>query len=395
MPPKILALVLLTLGLAMTLAAGLIAWGGINRWLAVGHLDAAGAKALAGDLSGARSAGREAMALIPGEAVAVLAAADLGIAENAVGLLQAARTATPSERAALAAAAGVALGKPAEGIATDPADQTLLQAIAAKSPAAVKLDPDHVPHLVVLTAWAASRLSAAWAQSRRSDIYEAASGLLTLAPRHPQAAELRLLIAALGPAEPSQPKLIAIAAEITDVSRRAALGKHLLALAPERTALALLIPGAVDPAAGEAAALAAAVANAKRAPASISETLVIRSLQAGRFDLADELIAAVDGKRQADLATLPGLLNGEAFVTDQARVSQPIISAQTLSFHLTNLSGALPTKAIIVNIGDSEVPSDQIRRLGTLIAVPLRVSGARDIRISYDGTVVYAANLTL
>ena len=395
MPPKILALVLLTLGLFMTLAAGLIAWGGINRWLAVGHLDTAGAMALAGDLSGARRAGREAMALIPGEAVAVLAAADLNLAENAAGLLQAARNATPAERAALAAAAGVALGKPAEGIDTEPADLALLQAIAAKSPAAVKLDPDHPPHQVVLTAWTASRLSAAWAQSKRSDIYEAASGLLTLAPRHPQAAELRLLIAALGPIEPNQAKLIAIAAEITDASRRATLGKQLLALAPERSSLTMLIPGAVDPAAGESAALAAAIANAKRTPATISEALVIRCLQAGKFDLADALIAAADGKHQTDLAKLPGLLNGEAFTTDATRISTPLSSNQTLSFHLTNLTGALPTKSITVKIGDTEVPNEQIRRLGTLIAVPLRVAGARDISISYDGKVVYAANLTL
>ena len=395
MPPKTLALVLLSLGLAMTVAAGLVAWGGINRWLAVGHLQSAGAKALAGDLSGARRAGREAMALIPGEAVAVLAAADLGIAENASGLLQAARHATPAERSALAAAAGVALGKPAEGIDTDPADLALLQAIAAKSPAAVKLDPDHTPHQVVLAAWTASRLSAAWAQGRRSDIYEAASGLLTLVPRHPQAAELRLLLAALGPAEPTKAKLIAIAAEITDVSRRATLGRQLRALAPERTMLAMLVPGAVDPADGESAVLAAAVAEAKRAPATISEVLVIRCLQAGKLDLADALIAAAVGKRQTELATLPGLLTGEAFVADNARVSPPVSSNQTLSFHLTNLAGALPTKPIAVTIGGSTLPNELIRRQGTLVSVPLHMSGPQDVSISYDGKLVYAANLTL
>ena len=394
MSPKILALVLLTLGLVMTLTAGLIVWGGINRWLAVGHLHESAAKALAGDFSGARSAGREAMALIPGEAVAVLAAADLSLAENAIGLLQAARTATPLERAALAAAAGVALGRPAEGIDTDPADLALLQAIATKSPAALKRDPDHPPHQVVLAAWTASRLSAAWAQGKRSDIYEAASGLLTLAPRHPQAAELRLLLAALGPAEPHQAQLSAIAAEITDVARRATLGKHLLALAPERPSLAMLIPGALDPAAGDAA-LAAAVSSAQRAPATISEALVIRCLQAGKFDLVDALIAAADSTRQTDLATLPGLLTGEAFTSDKARISPPLSSNQTLSFHLTNRAGALPTKAITVKIGATEVPSAQIRRFGTLIAVPLRVAGAQDLSISYDGNVVYAANLRL
>jgi hypothetical protein len=248
---------------------------------------------------------------------------------------------------------------------------------------------------VVLVAWTASRLAAAWAQSRRSDVYEAASGLLTLAPRQPQAAELRLLIAALGPTEPDQAKLLASASEITDSARRAALGTQLLALAPERTWLTKLIPGAVDPAAGESAILAAAVADAKRTPAGISEILVIRCLQAGQFELADALIAAADGKRQADLASLPGLLNGKAFAADAPRVSTPRSSNQTLSFHLTNLAGALPTKVIAVQIGISTVPSEQIRRLGTLVAVPLSVSGAQDVNISYDGKLIYAAKLTL
>lgn len=157
----------------------------------------------------------------------------------------------------------------------------------------------------------------------------------------------------------------------------------------------MLIPGAVDPAAGEAAALAAAVATAKSTPATISAALVIRCLQAGKPDLADALIAAADSTRQTELAKLPGLLNGEAFAGDAARVSPPISSNQTLTFHLTNLVGALPTKAITIKIGDLTVPNEQIRRLGTLIAVPLRVSGAHDISISYDGTVIYAANLTL
>ena len=48
-----------------------------------------------------------------------------------------------------------------------------------------------------------------------------------------------------------------------------------------------------------------------------------------------------------------------------------------------------------MKIGATEVPSAQIRRFGTLIAVPLRVAGAQDLSISYDGNVVYAANLRL
>lgn len=395
-PPKLLALVLGVIGLALIASAALIAWGGFDRWLAAGHLRTAVGRSLAGDRDGARSAGRQAFEILPREPAAALAAVDLGVAANADSLLRLAQTASPNDRAAIAAAVGVALGRPPEGLDPDASDLALLQAIAAKSPGPAKLDKERPPHLAVLAAWNASRLAAAWTARSRTDVYEAASALLTIAPGHPQAGELRLVVAALAPEEPAKGKLIAAAAGVADVDRRGKLGSHLVAMAPERTSLRMLLPGGGDPAAGAAAVLQRQVASAKANPNGINEGLVIACLQAGKGELADELMAAMpDGARKTELNRLPDLLDGHAFANDLARATPPVVVGDTLAFHLSNNAGALPTKVITVRIGTVQVPATQIQRVGTLVSVPIKNHGSQDVDIGYDGKSVFAANLSL
>lgn len=393
---KVLASAFFAVGGALLIATGVVVWGGYNRWLAADHLRTAIGKGMAGDRDGARAAGRRAYEILPGEPAAALAAVDLGVAANADGLMAIARNASANDRAAIAAAIGVALGRPPEGLDPDASDLALLQAIAAKSPGPAKLDKDHPPHLAVLGAWHASRLSAAWAARSRSDVFESAGALLTIAPRHPQAGELRLLCAALAPDEPAKGKLIAAAAGVEDVDRRVKLGSHLVAMAPERTALRMLLPGAGDPAAGAAAALQRVVASAKANPTGINEGVVIACLQAGKADLADEVMAAMpDTAKRAELSRLPDLLDGGAFANDLPRATPPVVSGDTLAFHLSNNAGALPTKTITVKIGATTVPADQIRRIGTLVSVPIKNRGSQDVDIRYDGKPVFAANLSL
>jgi hypothetical protein len=95
------------------------------------------------------------------------------------------------------------------------------------------------------------------------------------------------------------------------------------------------------------------------------------------------------------LSKLQGLVTGGDFTADPAQISPPIAAGEDLTFHLSNRAGALPTGRITVTIGQTEIPSDQVRRQGTLICVPLRVRGRQDLRITYDGAVVFAANLGL
>ncbi len=394
MNPKILALMLYAVAASLVVTAGLLTWSGIDRWRANSALVEAQDRALAGDASGARAAARTAADLLPREPVAVLAAADLQTATNVEVLVSIARGADADGKAALAAGAGVALGKPPEGLEPNASDLALLQAIAARSPGPVKLNKDAPPHQAVLGNWAAMRLSAALAAKRPTDLYEAASALLTLVPHHPQAAELRLLTAALAP-DVTTAQLIAAAAAITDIERRNRLGQHLVAMVPERTNLRILLPGGGDATAGEAETIRKLVTSAKLNPASINEGLVIRCLQAGKADAADELIAAMSGPRQAELTKLGDLLDGASFSAAPARISQWAVINSTLAFHLSNAAGAIPTKKIGIRVGRIDIPADQIRRLGTLVMVPLKVSGEQDVTVTYDGKPVFAAKLIL
>lgn len=395
MNPKILAIILLAAAGVLFLTAGMLTWGGIDRWRAHGALVEAQDRALAGDAAGARASARTAVDILPSEPAAVLAAADLLTITNVDALAAVARGADATGKAALAAGAGIALGKPPEGMDPNASDLALLQAMAARSAGPVKLSKDAPPHLAVLTSWAAMRLSAALAAKSPTDLYEAASALLTLAPRHPQTAELRLLVAALAP-EVTTAQLIAAAAAISDIERRNRLGQHLVAMMPERTSLRILLPGGGDAAAGEAEAVRKLVTAAKLNPASINEGLIIRCLQAGKADAADELVTALPaGPRQADMNKLGDLLDGGSFATSPAHISHWSSIDSTLTFHLSNAAGAIPTRKIGIRVGTIDIPADQIRRLGTLVVVPLKVSGEQDITVTYDGKPVFAAKLTL
>ncbi len=393
MNPKILALTLLAVGAALLVTAGLLTWSGVNRWRAYGALVAAQDQAMAGNASGARAAARNAVELLPSEPAAVLAAAVLN-PDNVNVLLAASRNASADGKDALAAAAGLAMGKPAEGFTPNASDLALLQAIAARASGPVKLSKDTPPHLAVLTTWAAMRLSAALAAQRPTDLYEAASALQTLVPKHPQAAELRLIIAATAP-DSTTAQLIASAAAISDIERRNRLGQHLVAMLPERTALRILLPGGGNAATGEAETIKRLATTAKLKPSSINEGLIIRCLQAGKADVADELVAVMSGPRQSDFAKFGDLLNGASFATAPARISHWTSINSVLAFHLSNAAGAIPTKKITVRIGTWEVPPDLLRRQGTLMTVPLKTVGEQDVTVTYDGKPVFAAKITL
>lgn len=394
MNPKIFAGMLFASGAILLLIAGLLTWSGINQWRAHNALIEAQDKAFAGNASGARASARLAADLLPSEPAAVLAAADLQTSSNVEALIFCARNADANGKAALAAGAGIALGKPPEGLEPNASDLALLQAIAARAYGPIKLNKDAPPHLAVLANWAAMRLSAALAAQSPTDLYEAASALQTLAPRHPQAAELRLLIAAVAP-DSTTAQIIAAAAGITDIERRNRLGQHLVAMLPERTALRILLPGGGDAHVSEAETIRKLATAAKLNPTSINEGLIIRCLQAGKADTADELVAAMAEPRKSEFAQFNELLSGASMTTFPAQISQWSALNSLLAFHLSNAAGALPTKKIVIRIGNYEVPPDLIRRQGTLISVPLKVTGEQDVTVMYDGKPIFAAKIPL
>jgi hypothetical protein len=396
LPTKPVAFGLLACGLGCLIASGLIAWGGLNTWLARGYLTTANGRAANGDSAGARAAARDAMEVMPRAPAAVVAAADLSTPANAETLLALMPGASADERATLAAAAALASGKAPDGGDANASDTALLVAIASKAPGPVTLSKDAPPHRAVLATWTATRLSAAFAAKRPDDVWQAASVLLTLAPKHPQAPELSVICAGLAPSCVAKSALIAAVAAISDRERSERLGVALLTLRPERNELRVLLPGGItDPATEAANALARAVAILKAKPATIHEGAIIRCLQADKPDLADELIAAAPATAQATFSTMTGLLDGDSFAAAPAQVSPPVVVANQLSFQLSNALGALPTKKISIRIGTTEVPSDAIVRFGTLITLPLKINGSQDVTISYDGKPVFAANLSL
>lgn len=392
---KPLGIVLLVIGLGCLTVGGLIAWGGVNKWLAHRYLTTANDQAGAGDIRSARESARDAMALMPMAPAAVLAAADLSTPANAEALLSLMRGASPNDRATLAAAAGLANGKAPEGGEANASDNALLVAIGVKSPGPVVLSKDTPPHRAVLAAWAASRLSAAFAAKQPDDVWQAACMLLMLVPKHEQAPELLVISAGLAPTGVNKPALIAAIAAITDRERCQRLGVGLLTMRPERNELRLLMPGNSDPAIESANALARLVAILKATPEQINEGAVIRCLQAGKMDLADELTAAAPAAKQPPLTRMSDLLNGGDFARSAPQISTPMIIAGQLSFHLSTANGALPTAKITVRIGTTDVPNEAIRRIGTLITVSLKVNGPQPVTVTYDGKPVYAANVSL
>ncbi len=396
LPAKPLALTMLVCGLGGIIVSGLIVWGGINTWLASGYLANANAKAASGDSVGARADARDALALTPRAAAAVLAAADLATPANAETLLALMHEASANDRATLAAAAALVTGKIPDGSDINSSDRSLLLAIKLKAPGPVTLSKDAPPHRAVLATWATTRLAAAFAAKQADDVWQAASMLLTLAPKHPQAPELLVITAGLAPAGAAKAALIAAIVAIPDRERCERLGVALLSLRPERSELRLLLPGGVsDPATEAANALARLVATLKAKPATIHEGALIRCLQAGKTDLADELTSVAPPATKPSLVAMGDLLDGGGFASAAAQISSPVVIANQLSFHLSNALGALPTKTIAVRIDTTDLPTDAIRRLGTLITVPLKVNGPHAVTISYDGKPVFAANLSL
>jgi hypothetical protein len=252
----------------------------------------------------------------------------------------------------------------------------------------VTLDRDHPPHLAVLAAWGVSRLQAAWQAGSRSDVVAAASLLLTVAPHHPQAAELQVLVAALGPNAPTKGAFITLASAIPDTARRQALGQRLIALAPERTIIQILNAGATHDD-GSDPQLSGLVAAALAQPETIREGLVIRCLQAGNPGLAERLANA----KPAMAALLAPLSDKPWPASSGIRITTPQVMGDQIAFHFSNAAGALPRTTPQVSIGKVPVAPNDIRRIGTLILVPWRSFGAQVIIVRYQDKDIFAAEV--
>lgn len=201
---------MLAVGLALMLAAGLLAWGSLQRWLAVVETREAFGQLRRDRVGDARKLAAQAAARVPDEPAPALLAADPTDAAALDRLVAiAARHPALADRQAVFAAIGLmrlAAGKPAEVDLAGTGDGRLLAAIAAANaghdPGKLALSAEEAPpHLSVLRAAHTVLLRRAWQAGKVSEARAHAGALLLLRPQAAEAPAMHFLVAASSPAK--------------------------------------------------------------------------------------------------------------------------------------------------------------------------------------------------
>lgn len=205
---NLLGFAMLGAGAVIMLVAALIAWGGVQRWIAVGETREAFDQLRRGNLTGARKLAAAAAARVPDEPTPALLAADPADGAALDRLVWvAARSQRLADRQAVFAAIGLmrlAAGKPADVELAGTADGRLLEAIAAanagRDPGRPKAeDGEAPPHLQVLRAAHTVLLRRSWQAGKISETRANAGALLLLQPKGRDAPALLFLLAASSP----------------------------------------------------------------------------------------------------------------------------------------------------------------------------------------------------
>jgi hypothetical protein len=195
-------------GLVVMLIAGLLAWGSLQRWLAVVETREAFAQLRRERVGDARKLAARAAERVPEEPAPALLAVDPTDAAALDRLVTiAARCPSAADRQTVLAAVGLmrlATGKPADVELEGTADGRLLAAIAAANSgrAPGRLEPvagEAPPHLSVQRAAHTVLLRRAWQAGRVSEALAHAGALLLLRPYAAEAPAMRFLIAAGSP----------------------------------------------------------------------------------------------------------------------------------------------------------------------------------------------------
>lgn len=202
---RALGIGLIAAGVGLAVLAIVIAWSGVQRWIAVGETTVALSQLQQGRLQESRRAAAAAAQRLPDEALPALLAADLTVAEQRDRLATLAmRTPRRQDRTAALAAVGLArslAGQTPDVELGEGADARLLAAIerlrAGRGP--VDLAPregEEPPQLAILVAAHRFALREAWTRLDAAAAAQHAGALLLLRPRVPEAPALRLLVAA-------------------------------------------------------------------------------------------------------------------------------------------------------------------------------------------------------
>jgi hypothetical protein len=236
---RALGIGLIVVGVGLAALALLIAWNGVQRWIAVGETTAALSQLQQGRLQESRRAAAAASQRLPDEALPALLAADLTVAEQRDRLATLAmRTDRRQDRTAALAAVGLArslAGQTPDVELGEGGDARLLAAIerlrAGRGPVDLSArEGEEPPQLAILVAAHRLALREAWNKLDAPAAAQHAGALLLLRPRVPEAPALRLLVTARSAA--SDEELLRMAAGIRD-GRDAAV-RAVAAIVPER-----------------------------------------------------------------------------------------------------------------------------------------------------------------
>ncbi len=205
---NLIGISMLVAGLILTLVAASIAWGAVQRWIAVSETIEASDQLRRGRVEDARRIASRAAARAPDEPAPALLALDPKDADTFERIIHLAlRAERHVDRQAALATVGLArmaLGKPADVDLTGTADLRLIGAMAAardgKDPGKLKaVASEEPPHLNVLRAAHILLLRRAWEAGKVNETRTHAGALLLLRPKAPEAALMHAVVGATSP----------------------------------------------------------------------------------------------------------------------------------------------------------------------------------------------------
>lgn len=404
------------MGLGAALLAGaaiilivaiLIGWGATTRWLGIADVHQARARLLHAPDQAARAAADAAQAL-PDEPAAVLLTIDLQKAEDYTRLEDLERRS--DSRHGELIRTGMALSQVLRD-QTPPqvggADGALLAVLAAlrsgSPPAPLPTTAGEAPRLSVLSATLAAQWRAAVAAGDAALARQAAGALAMLQPRHPSAPLLWFAAGALDPSS-DRARLQTLAQKVPQ-AQLAPLARALSRLAPSRSseldALALGLAPSLTPAQMLEAQVRAAVGGADVQVSPLAR----RCLEAGRPDLAKQLLPRLPASAQAPFQRFILLNEGDMAELAKAgeqtpelmpRITPPRIRPGSVAFHLSNAAGAVPKGELTIRLDGKAIEAARVMRLGSLIVIDTqKQTGPTDFEVRAGERTLHASKVTL
>jgi hypothetical protein len=388
-----------------------IAWTSWSRWAGIAAINAANVRLLQGNDATIKSRTNKAARELPDHAAAILLDTDLMNEGDCLRLEALERKISSADavlvQTAEALSAALRGKQPAQRIGGS--DGTLIAAIAdlAKGgrPHPLVLDKDAPPHHTVMAHAYVKQLHAALAVGDRDLIKDAACTLALLLPAHPDGGALRFITAILDPGAPI-PKVNQAAAQVQEAQRKR-VANLMAGIVPERASVLTAIGLGVPSETPAAQLLSAQVAAAISQDGDVDRVgLVRRCLDAGRYDLAKQLLPKMPQARQAELKNI--IMNQEGNLPEltkagasdpglRPRVSQLCTRTGFVGFHISNDVGMVPKTAISVAFNGNNIPRSAICQNGSMFSVQIEtgMSGLGTLEIRAGTEVLMTKQVTL